>query len=93
MASSADAIQSFLERYEQSSNTSSSSSIAHQQYGSGGSVNGVGNEVGVREECAHCCCGNASCAYLKQNQRALDGLEKDVRTAAQFGQVCEVLLL
>jgi hypothetical protein len=35
-----------------------------------------------------CCCGNEHCAYLQHNQRALDGLERDVRTAAKLGQVC-----
>jgi hypothetical protein len=38
-----------------------------------------------------CCCGRDSCAYLRHNNEALDGLEKDVRTAAQLGQVCGVL--
>ncbi|KFZ02505.1 hypothetical protein V500_00171 [Pseudogymnoascus sp. VKM F-4518 (FW-2643)] len=33
-----------------------------------------------------CCCGRDSCAYLRHNNEALDGLEKDVRTAAQLGQ-------
>jgi len=37
-----------------------------------------------------CCCGNDACAYLKHNQSALDGLERDVRTAAQLGQVCSM---
>lgn len=37
-----------------------------------------------------CCCGRASCAYLRHNNEALDGLEKDVRTAAQLGQVCGI---
>jgi len=35
-----------------------------------------------------CCCGRASCVYLRHNNEALDGLEKDVRMAAQLGQVC-----
>lgn len=34
-----------------------------------------------------CCCGRPSCAYLSHNNAALDGLEKDLRTAAQLGQV------
>ncbi|KAF2170162.1 hypothetical protein M409DRAFT_19768 [Zasmidium cellare ATCC 36951] len=33
-----------------------------------------------------CCCGNEACAYLKHNQSALDGLERDVCTAAQLGK-------
>ena len=36
-----------------------------------------------------CCCGNEHCAYLKDNQRALDGLEKDVVNAARLGKVCD----
>jgi hypothetical protein len=36
---------------------------------------------------AACCCGRASCAYLSHNNAALDGLEKDLKTAAQLGQV------
>ncbi len=35
-----------------------------------------------------CCCGRTECAYLKHNCVALDDLEKEVRTAAQLGQVC-----
>jgi hypothetical protein len=35
-----------------------------------------------------CCCGRTDCAYLKHNCVALDDLEKEVRTAAQLGQVC-----
>ncbi|KAK5121080.1 hypothetical protein LTR85_005564 [Meristemomyces frigidus] len=35
---------------------------------------------------ATCCCGNAACAYLFHNQSALEGLERDVRTAAKLGQ-------
>ena len=39
-----------------------------------------------------CCCGNEACAYLKHNQSALDGLEKDVSTAARLGKVCIISL-
>ncbi len=35
-----------------------------------------------------CCCGNEGCAYLRQNTSALEAVERDVRTAAQLGQVC-----
>jgi hypothetical protein len=35
-----------------------------------------------------CCCGRTDCVYLKHNWVALDDLEKEVRTAAQLGQVC-----
>lgn len=34
-----------------------------------------------------CCCGRQECAYLEHNNTALEGLEKDVRTAAALGQV------
>jgi len=34
-----------------------------------------------------CCCGNPACAYLKRNQDSLQDLERDVRNAAQIGQV------
>lgn len=34
-----------------------------------------------------CCCGKEDCAYLKYSNVALEGLEKDVRTAATLGQV------
>jgi hypothetical protein len=40
-----------------------------------------------------CCCGRTECAYLKHNCVALDDLEKEVRTAAQLGQVCIPRLL
>ena len=36
-----------------------------------------------------CCCGQARCAYLLRNKLALNGLEKDVKSAARAGQVCE----
>jgi len=38
----------------------------------------------------HCCCGRTDCAYLKHNCSALDDLEKEVKTAAQLGQVCHI---
>lgn len=34
-----------------------------------------------------CCCGRPACAYLNHNNVALEGLEKDVQTAAKLGQV------
>jgi hypothetical protein len=34
-----------------------------------------------------CCCGKLDCAYLEHNNVALSGLEKDIETAAQVGQV------
>ncbi|KAI9778938.1 MAG: hypothetical protein M1835_004804 [Candelina submexicana] len=33
-----------------------------------------------------CCCGRQECAFLKHKNTALEGLEKDVQTAAQLGQ-------
>ena len=36
-----------------------------------------------------CCCGNPTCAHLEHNQNALDSLERDVKLAAELGQVCE----
>ena len=38
-------------------------------------------------EMAKCCCGRTDCAFLKNNCSALDELEREVRTAAQLGQV------
>lgn len=35
-----------------------------------------------------CCCGQLQCAYLQHNSAALEELEKDLRSAAQIGQVC-----
>lgn len=34
-----------------------------------------------------CCCGRRDCAYLLHNNAALDGLERNLHTAAQLGQV------
>jgi hypothetical protein len=39
-----------------------------------------------------CCCGRSSCVYLIHNNAVLSDLEKDVRTAAQLGQVSIILL-
>ena len=39
-----------------------------------------------------CCCGRAQCAYLEHNNAALEGLESDLRSAAQIGQVRSLLL-
>ena len=36
---------------------------------------------------ATCCCGRSHCAYLEHNNVALEGLEKDLQSAAQIGQV------
>ena len=36
-----------------------------------------------------CCCGRSECAYLRHNHAAMEGLEKDLRSAAQIGQVGE----
>jgi hypothetical protein len=34
-----------------------------------------------------CCCGRNDCALLEHNNIALEGLEKDLETAARLGQV------
>jgi hypothetical protein len=34
-----------------------------------------------------CCCGRDDCALLEHNNVALEGLEKDLETAARLGQV------
>lgn len=39
----------------------------------------------------HCCCGDQACAYLQHNEKALSGLERDVRTAAQIGKVSSIV--
>jgi hypothetical protein len=44
-------------------------------------------------EVVKCCCGRTDCAFLKHNCSALDDLEKEVRTAAQLGQVRAFLVL
>ena len=36
---------------------------------------------------ATCCCGRELCAYLEHNNAAMEGLEKDLQSAAQIGQV------
>jgi hypothetical protein len=36
-----------------------------------------------------CCCGREDCALLEHNHVALEGLEKDLETAARLGQVRE----
>ena len=39
------------------------------------------------ERPATCCCGREQCAYLEHNEAAIEGLEKDLQSAAQIGQV------
>ena len=34
-----------------------------------------------------CCCGQQQCAYLEKNDEVLKGLEQDLQSAAQIGQV------
>ena len=34
-----------------------------------------------------CCCGRNDCTFLQHNNLALEGLEKDLATAARLGQV------
>lgn len=38
---------------------------------------------------SRCCCGRSECAYVRHNHAAMEGLEKDLRSAAQIGQVGE----
>lgn len=38
-------------------------------------------------EQSRCCCGRQQCPYLRHNDSAMEGLEKDLRSAAQIGQV------
>ncbi|KAF2483496.1 hypothetical protein BDY17DRAFT_250087 [Neohortaea acidophila] len=45
-----------------------------------------GEEPHIPPRHSTCCCGNDACPYLKHNQAALDGLERDVSTAARLGQ-------
>lgn len=40
----------------------------------------------------HCCCGQEECAFLRNNHDALEGLEKDLETAARLGQVRKCFL-
>ena len=39
-------------------------------------------------EVPSCCCGRLHCTLLDQNNSALESLERDLRSAAQVGQVC-----
>lgn len=41
----------------------------------------------IMERPTSCCCGREHCAYLKYNIAAIEGLEKDLKGAAQIGQV------
>lgn len=69
-----DAIQSFLDDYGQSSDSAA----------------GASSYIPATRPPISCCCGNAACAYLKHNESALDGLERDVSTAARLGKVSPV---
>jgi hypothetical protein len=39
-----------------------------------------------------CCCGRPDCAYLQRSYAALEGLEKDLATAARLGKVKSLLI-
>lgn len=39
------------------------------------------------ERAPRCCCGRSECVYLEHNAAALEGLERDLQSAAQIGQV------
>ena len=38
-----------------------------------------------------CCCGRPHCPHSEYNNKVLEGLELDLRTAAQVGQVCLII--
>ena len=40
-----------------------------------------------------CCCGRKECAVLQYNNAALEGLERDLDTAAKLGQVSRTVFL
>ncbi|EME46721.1 hypothetical protein DOTSEDRAFT_70652 [Dothistroma septosporum NZE10] len=69
-----DAIQSFLDDYGQSSDSAPGASSGGTSY------------IPATRPPISCCCGNIACAYLKHNESALDGLERDVSTAARLGK-------
>lgn len=50
-------------------------------------LNGTGHGYGHMTE-KGCCCGRVEC----EKQLALDGLERDLETAARLGQVCFIFL-
>lgn len=37
-----------------------------------------------------CCCGSSDCAFLKHNDKLVEGLERNVNKAAVLGQVCDM---
>ena len=43
--------------------------------------------AGTQQREIKCCCGSMQCAFLRHNTAALEGLEKDLMSAAQIGQV------
>lgn len=43
--------------------------------------------AGMPSSSMPCCCGRPNCAYLKHNDAALRGLEQELQSAAQIGQV------
>lgn len=50
-------------------------------------VGGISSHIPAAQQAATCCCGNASCAYLQHTTTILEGLERDVCTAATLGKV------
>ena len=83
MASSGDAIQSLLERYDNG---------GHRRVTEEGNWRKNSGVIAGSQECELCCCGNGECAYLKRNEAALRALEGDVKTAARLGQVCALCI-
>ncbi|PGH14574.1 hypothetical protein AJ80_05894 [Polytolypa hystricis UAMH7299] len=46
----------------------------------------AGSRTNVHRSTITCCCGRPECVYLQHNHAALEGLERDVETAAKLGQ-------
>ena len=42
----------------------------------------------LAQPAVHCCCGRRNCAFLKHTNNVLEGLEKELFSAAKTGQVC-----
>ena len=76
-----DALQSFLCTYGEQRTATEETGTSSKQHG-----------ASIPQRHSTCCCGNASCAYLQQNQASLDDLEQDVRHAAKLGQVCATII-
>lgn len=49
------------------------------------------HDGGDNRSLPQCCCGRPECPFLAHSCQLLEGLEKDVQTAARMGQVCSSL--